>query len=927
MKCQIIVHDVTYNKVETVGGVPALMGFLAYLENRVENEVKDVITTIMAPLVEYDLIGRGQGFELLSSFDEVGKQFFNSNPHVLESLENYMQFCVIPDMTYGWIDQKALFESDDIWAGIRSETMSRSSKVVTIDAGGRRSVRAFPCPQAYNEINGQMTVARLQRSLSEKCMKDVGDGAREQDACVNMVTGLFDQMIAPGLNTNTIIRNYIVAWSVMSKGGMLNTMLTDMNKRNISGAFMAEKTLPRLKGMMFGLIIGIFPFLVAFLWITPGKTAAFYGGLFILMILWNAIDTFMDMQYQNEVFNMYSIMRAKGLGLYQMFDIPNIAADAVSLYGQGRWMSLGLASAITAAITGISTHALSSMGAQLTATAQGAAASASQYADSAGQSRLMEKGALDAGARSALAQTSMPNFMGMAHGETQRIMTNAQTGQAWQDYGGNAGAASMQTSNALDSGTSRYGGFSGEKSVANALGFSNLESYQTWQQGKGAIDGNMVQSMIGHGVNPNVAMQAEGLALNSINMDENGNITNFSAKGIGADGQDRSVSMAENVGRFQVQGASQNIAGFNVGNGANVTAKYGADGGIAQLSVEGAGYTRFSHNAITGETSGVHAFTGQNGINYTEEYRGNNKTTSFTDATGDSIVRQEQKGMDGGYHAFQTDTMVGGKGYSVDGIMFQEGSKISQGADGVITANGAFEANGMTYKGSITTDANGATVSMLGDNGKTFNQNDINNINRERMVRNAEGKTVSRGDSYNFDDGAIAQAIAAGRGDKALGVVMEQYNAMNQYEQQLRDNRMVGILNNPYKENYDKSLAEYTMSAANGLSGVVGMSTSASHQFSKSQSKDNLTTAEISAGGNVSLGVGSDNVGLKFQGGGSIKNTEQEKTSLGENRTGALQVNRNELTNRIREEVVKGLDAGLSADQIDKNINENVLMK
>lgn len=935
VKCEMIIHDKTLNKIETVGGVPALMGALAYAQNTISNTTKDMITTIMAPIVSYDLIGKGQGFELLSSLDSAGKDFFNRNPQTLESLGNYMQNCVGPDMTYGWVDAKAYNYpvGGDMWAALKSETMTRFSPVVTIDAAGKRSSIPMPCAQAYREINYQLSSSEMQNTLKNQCAQNVGDGLNEQTACVSILTGLFGDMVAPGVGTNVVIRNYLVSWAYMSKHGMLASALNDMNKKNASGAFMAEQVLPKLKGMMFGLIIGIFPFLVAFVWITPGKTVTFYCGLFLLMILWNAIDTFMDMQYQNEVYNMYSVMRKNGLGLQQMFDIPNIAADAVSLYGQGRWMTLGFASAITAAITGISTHALSSMGSQLTATAQGAAASGAQYMDTAGQARLSEKANIDAGARTALSQATVANWSGMANYETQRMMSDMKTGNAMSNTLGNAGTASYRADNAVDSLTGSHGGFSGDKAMAQATGFSNLEQYRDWANKGKIIDQNVANSLTANGVPTSVAQNAVGLSMASAGLGTDGNITNFGAKGIDANGQDRSVSLAENVARFQVQNGSQNIAGFDIGNGGNVTAKYNPDGSVSQLGVEGAGYTRFSHNPATGATSGTHAFE-KNGIEYTNRYQGNDLTTSFMDKTGDSITRHSMRDGNGQYNAYKTDITVGHNGYDIDGVQFQEGSTVTQGAGGMMTANGAFMANGMTYKGSITTDENGAMVSILGENGQTFNQNDISNITKERMTRNASGKVVSTGEKYDFDDQAVAQAIAAGRGDRALGIVMEQYKAAQIYDEQLKENHMYGVMNNPYQENYQKALAEYSISAANGVSGVVSISKSASHQYSMGKSDDEINATSLKGGGSVNLGAStkgfgdsdaSANIGLNA--GFSKSYTTQTTESRDENRSGAIQINRNEITDRVRDEVVKGLQAGLSTDQIDKNINENVLMK
>lgn len=420
-KSTVIIHDTVSNQMRSVGGIPTVMATLAYMENRVENGVKDIITTVMSPIIPYEDIGKGEGFELLASLDKAANTYITKYPYVMRSMESYFEDCGLKDLARGWISEDAIYKSADMWADLKSETETNFTVVYDTAQG-----TTYSCRAAWNKINDMLAVAQVRSAVEAQCKEKYRD-PNAVNKCLQNQDDITAGFLAGGaftsIDLNSVIRSYLVSYAMHSSNGTLAVMLNDVNKKNAANAFMAEKMLPRLKGMMYGMMIGIFPLLVGFVWFNPAKTIVFYAGMFIMLVLWSAIDTFMDMQYQNEVYQMFATMRDMGLGVKQMFDIPNKAADAVALYGSGRWLALGLATAISGAITGVSSYAISQMGSQLGASAQSAANAGAGYMDSAGKTNIDRQAAADFGSRELSSMMSVPNWN--SYGTGQAMDTKA----------------------------------------------------------------------------------------------------------------------------------------------------------------------------------------------------------------------------------------------------------------------------------------------------------------------------------------------------------------------------------------------------------------------------------------------------------------------------------------------------------------------
>ena len=484
-KVEVTIHDLTLNEVKSIGGVPEVMAFIGTLENKIERTIVEMIETVMTPLIPYDAIGKGDGFQLLANTNTMATNYLNDNIHVKKSISSYYNKCVIPDLSLGFESPDIIHNSPDIWTSIKSETRSRSTIVYTADdAQGR----AYPCAEAYDEISKELSIAAITKVITDECEMSTGI---KNDSCSQNLNHIVKGGIAPNSDVNKYLRSYIVSYIIMSNEGMIESALADVNKKNMSQGILAESQLPRLKSVVFGLMIGIFPLLVLFLFFNPVKAITFYLGLFMMMILWGSLDAFMDMQYQNEVMNMFAVMRRPGneLGVHQMFDISSKAADAVSLYGSSRWLMLGLATAISSAITGINSYAMSQFGSQLGSTAQQAAGSRADSLGTAGDMRLKEQGGEELALRMRADEFTVANQgSGMASRAYQNSETSIGNANAMKNAMGSdqavVGANVLaNTTNTL----SNYGATTATASQASALGLTT-EQFGGFQRSGNVLD-------------------------------------------------------------------------------------------------------------------------------------------------------------------------------------------------------------------------------------------------------------------------------------------------------------------------------------------------------------------------------------------------------------------------------------------------------
>lgn len=327
-KSNVTIHDTTTNQMRVVGGVPTVMATLAFIENRTEVAIKDIIATVMQPILSYEDIGSGKGFELLASLDEMGKNYLNRYPHIQRSVGDYFDKCALIDLERGWIDQDAVYHSSDVWKDLKSSTRTRYSVVYKpTDPQGT----VYTCAEAWTKIDDMLTAPTIKVTVANECERQYSDPAAV-NSCLANLDNIVQNFIGGStysVDLNSFLRSYIASAAIQSTSGSERGMMIDLNKKNTASAIMAEKTLPRLKGMLYGIIIGLFPLLVGFIWFNPAKTAIFYAGFFLLLLLWGVIDTFLDMQAQNEAYNVFREIRGTGLGLNTMLDFPGKAIEAV----------------------------------------------------------------------------------------------------------------------------------------------------------------------------------------------------------------------------------------------------------------------------------------------------------------------------------------------------------------------------------------------------------------------------------------------------------------------------------------------------------------------------------------------------------------------------------------------------------------------
>ncbi len=703
-KVEVTIHDLTLNEVKSIGGVPEVMAFIGTLENKIERTIVEMIETVMTPLIPYDAIGKGDGFQLLANTNTMATNYLNDNIHVKKSISSYYNKCVIPDLSLGFESPDIIHNSPDIWTSIKSETRSRSTIVYTADdAQGR----AYPCAEAYDEISKELSIAAITKVITDECEMSTGI---KNDSCSQNLNHIVKGGIAPNSDVNKYLRSYIVSYIIMSNEGMIESALADVNKKNMSQGILAESQLPRLKSVVFGLMIGIFPLLVLFLFFNPVKAITFYLGLFMMMILWGSLDAFMDMQYQNEVMNMFAVMRRPGneLGVHQMFDVSSKAADAVSLYGSSRWLMLGLATAISSAITGINSYAMSQFGSQLGSTAQQAAGSRADSLGTSGDMRLKEQAGEELGLRMRANEFTVANQgSGIASRAYQNSETSIGNANAMKNAMGSdqavVGANVLaNTTNTL----SNYGATTATASQASALGLTT-EQFGGFQR-----SGNVLDAETASGLNSKFGVDTfkSGQTL---------------AYGY-ADGELQNMKLSSDDGIHMTQALD------NQGN-VHSTTLQGEKDGTAYTN-----FTTFANGMITGSKTSE-----ENGIAHTQSYNGSTMSDSYSNGAGQAI-RQD--------HALQNGSWVE-TNYS-QGKNINIGNNSSMG-DSFNAGNAAIEAVKEGNYGQLA----GVVFGSKGANGEVTNVTDSGNTALMQISRSLIlNESVTQASNFNAGAGGTASA-------------------------------------------------------------------------------------------------------------------------------------------------------------------------
>jgi len=760
-KVNVTIHDLTINEIKVVGGVPEVMALIGTLENNIERTIIDMITFVMNPLIDYEDIGKGKGFQLLAESGEMAEDFLKVNPHTRSSVDNYFKECVVSDIKLGFEPSDIIHNSEDIWVSMQSETRSRYSVVYTrTDAQGS----LYTCADAWVEIDKQLKDPSIELLVKQKCEETYGIGIEKCSSNLN-------EIVVKGVGAkslNKYLRSYIVAEIMMGSTGMVESAKADINKKNMSSAIMAESQLPRLKGVMFGLMIGIFPLLVLFLFFNPVKAISFYLGMFIMMVLWGSLDAFMDMQYQNEVMNMYSTMRKPGneLGVHQMFDISNTAADAVSLYGSSRWLMLGLATAISSAITGINSYAMSQFGSQLGATAQQAAGSRADSLGTAGDMRLKQQAAEDLGLRMAANDFTVANQgMDMASSQYQDMMNRAGTAGNNRDYwGSDQAAVQANISAGIMTSASSIGAAGAASSQANSLGLS-ADQFGAFNANKGVLTEGMASSLNAK------------FGVDSFNADQT--LTYGYA---GGELKNMQLSSNDGIGITQALDNQGNIMS---------TTMNGLEGGTTYT-----GYTVYED----GTKFGSKTFD-EGGVKISDTFNGSRKTRSYSEngqqitegyvmASGQEILTSTQKGNEyalsgqGVQNILQGDaSLVQGDWYTNDELNSRGRVALSQVASELnsFMSESISEGSGNGNSSRVSVSVGTSLFNFLSVSGET-DMSTFNNLSTEQRVDAIKSGLINYAENHNTGEtvgmisGIYNDALGKGPNQPIDTTYIDQYN-------------------------------------------------------------------------------------------------------------------------------------------------------
>ncbi|MFI5304287.1 MAG: conjugal transfer protein TraG N-terminal domain-containing protein [Nitrospiria bacterium] len=354
-KANVIVHDVTTDFVTVspspplVSNVPLGLALLAHFATTTGKVMTDLMETAFADPAGLNYSNNGLGFSqnMISSSTQNTLQ-----PGFLkQSIDAYIENCVVTDLLVGNNSATALNTAPDLWAAMAS----LSGRVTTVYTGTTTPFTAatMTCSAAYPIITTLITAqkpfifqdwlknhvfspqittpstinAAVTASLGSTLMNSyAGIGSTGYASAQDIV---FQTAMIHQLQESVI--NYAAVNG--SQANLLNLGIAqaDAQTKNnwLIGGELAKKYLPMVRGMIEGFLYGLFP--IAFLlMITPAGGGAV--KMFILGTIW--VESWGPLfSILNHFILVYAAKAMDGTNGVSMSNLPNLNAGAQDMLG------------------------------------------------------------------------------------------------------------------------------------------------------------------------------------------------------------------------------------------------------------------------------------------------------------------------------------------------------------------------------------------------------------------------------------------------------------------------------------------------------------------------------------------------------------------------------------------------------------------
>lgn len=355
------VYDPYKNKYEAIDGIPAGVGLIAGISSMFIRENSELMETAGNPIMNFDDIGFGNGYEMLSASAALGSIGASQDQNLSRTIVDYLDKCVIQMQATGDLDLDALWNGNgkSILENIKTDYRIFSSTVWTPSNPGGV---LYQCADSYQHIVTHLTQpARVEKAFKVFCSKMNFNPTDMTEflMCRQKFRGVHEAFTTPegfGYNEATFFASAFIAQMYLNDGinagverakEIARSMATASDA--VSGA-MAADFMPMIQGMVATILISLFVIVALLMYVAPMDAFKFYFGLWIWYVTWILVDVVINIQVQNYAYNVFREIRETGLSLTTMFTIGDSSAQVLGWYGKARWMSMTIASMMTYAI-------------------------------------------------------------------------------------------------------------------------------------------------------------------------------------------------------------------------------------------------------------------------------------------------------------------------------------------------------------------------------------------------------------------------------------------------------------------------------------------------------------------------------------------------------------------------------------------------
>lgn len=290
--CKVNISDQYSFETYTISDVPFGIGAPIWAASLIEKVFIDTIDTYIAPpdtpkFSEVDFFGQARLMAEVSTTN-----LWNDAP-LQQTMSDYFENCVLPQMANGSLQVQQLKTSPDLLARIASNNHALFTRVYTEDGASTKS-----CAEAYGILAGDVSAkassrganspfARGARVFGSRASNGALASASYDSALSSLFTGQQDSMEA------LFAQNFLINNIRSSLGSISPALLASISEAEskhftsaVSAAMLYIKQLPKLRALFKLVLIALFPVVGAFFLVPSGRPFLYWAGCLLWISLW-----------------------------------------------------------------------------------------------------------------------------------------------------------------------------------------------------------------------------------------------------------------------------------------------------------------------------------------------------------------------------------------------------------------------------------------------------------------------------------------------------------------------------------------------------------------------------------------------------------------------------------------------------------------